>query len=289
MFGHAVPKQQIYYIDSDRRISGSNSNFTHSVALPPHNEFDSVCVLGAKIPKSYYSMPVGKSYFTVAETANDGVAREYTVTLDPGNYQRRGLATQLTTRLNAASTASGYGLTFAVSIPNVGTTADTGKFTISCSNPGNLDVAGASWPGITFTMTEWLSPAQQLGFDISSANAFTLTYSAPFVPSAAVLVSADVCNLQSLDAVFIRSDIASNGSGSLLGEGSILQEVYSNSPDFSSMIFAVGSHGGINACRKQLRNNHINSAAFVITDEHGIELDLNGQTVIISLLVWKST
>ena len=272
MHATTIPTSQIYYIDSDRRITGTHSNFTHSVALPAHNEFNSCCVLQAKIPKSYWSIPTGKSHFTVTET--DATPHTYTVTLDPGNYTRRGLATQLSAKLTAASAAHGLSLVYVTTVPNTSTTADTGKFTITCTTA----VATA----ISFTMSEWLSPAQQLGFDTGATVDFT------FAGGVATLTSTNVCNLQSLDSVFIRSDIAFNGNGSMLGEGSILQEVFSNSPDFSSLIFQVGAAGGVDACRKQLRSNHINSASFILTDEHGVELDMNGQSTVISLLCWKA-
>ena len=65
--------------NSKDRISGSNSNFTSEAIDIGINKYDSVCVVQASIPKSFYNMPTGYNTFTLTE----GSRGSTTITVTP--------------------------------------------------------------------------------------------------------------------------------------------------------------------------------------------------------------
>jgi hypothetical protein len=248
----------IAYIDSDSRATGTPSSFSHLVQFPSKNTFDSVCVLQASIPKSYYLLTDGSNTFVLSEF---GVTDQL-VTLDVGNYSRRSLAVQVAAKLNQASIASGKNTSFTVTIPNPSTDADNGKYTFTAN----------AMHAISLAFFSGQQPAAALGFDPNEVMVFTN----------GSLESSNVCRLQAKSTVFIKSDCTENGNTS------VLQEIYSSVPDFSSITFQVGNAGGISANRKVLVKNATNSYDFVITDEDGVLLDTNGLGLTFSLLFWDS-
>ena len=60
----------IAYIDSHSKINGTDTHFSHLVTLPARNSYDSVCVLQASIPKSFYLIASGFNTFLLTEDFN---------------------------------------------------------------------------------------------------------------------------------------------------------------------------------------------------------------------------
>lgn len=255
----------IAYVDSHTRVSGTHTSFQHTINLPARNNFDSICVLQASIPKSYYLIAKGHNTFVLTE---NGVAT--TVQIPIGNYSRRSLATVLGLVLNANSP---HNLHYAVTLPNVVTGPETGKFNYHVQNSA-VDT-GIPPYSVELSFTSDYQPCESMGFSINS----TYTFSA----LTGDLVSENVCRLQARTNLYIKSDVVDNG-----GTG-ILQAIFGTEPDLSIIKFQVGTSGGIEANRKTLMLNRTNTFTFVITDEDGVLIDTNGLSISFSLLLWDSS
>ncbi len=246
-----IEKSKIFYIDSDNRINGTNSDFSFSIDLGRDNEFDSVCVLQASIPKSYYLIPDGGNTMILTENGIDEV-----ITFPVGNYSRSSLMAQTQLLLN---TNSPHGWTYTISVPNTSINPETGLYTFTVS--GNM-----SQPRLTFVNNIL---HEVLGFDRNTSYDFV----------GDVLTSVDVVKLQKEDTLFIRSDIASNGTDN------ILQEIFTfDSLDYSNIVFLNPS---VEAYSKALVSNTANSFRFYLTDENATTIDLNGQNWQMTILVYK--
>ena len=80
--------------NSKNRVSGNASSF---VSIPVDlnlNSYDSVVLLAASIPKSWYNVPSNYNTFTLTEK---GVST--TITINPGSYNKVNLSTKLSTLL----------------------------------------------------------------------------------------------------------------------------------------------------------------------------------------------
>ena len=151
------------------------------------------------IPKSYYLVPAGYNTFVLQEL---GV--NTTITVPPGNYNVTSFRTVLTTLLNAASPNHWV---YAITYPNRSIAADTGLYTYSVT--GNT-----GQPSFIVTTNLY----EQLGFSANTTSTFVV----------GSLTSTNVLKFQSEDALYLHSDIVSDGK-----EG-ILQEIYTaGSSDFS--------------------------------------------------------
>jgi hypothetical protein len=258
----------LYYVNSRNRASGTTSNFTVNIEMPggTSETFDSICVIQASIPKSYYLIDTGRNQFNLSETTPMGTSTAV-IQIDPGNYTRRSLASYLQVLLNSGSP---NGFKYVVAIPDYVRGPDTGKFlfqvTLGNGNPLPLN----QQPYFTFGATS--SPADQMGFLQNTVHQFVNGQ----------LLSVNICNLQLDEAVYIVCPQISNGNLS------VLQEIYASSPDFSMMQYDVGNSGGILANRKILTAAFTNSLHFVIMNSDREELNLNGINVCFSILVWNS-
>lgn len=249
--------QCVFFVDTATVLSGTDANFSYLIELPKYNTFDSVCVLQAAIPKSYYLIAEGRNIFTLYE----GDSYTY-ITIPSGNYTRRSLASKLTSLLTSNS-PNGY--VYTVGFPELSGNPDTGKYTYTVT--GDI----VTQPAFIFPWQS--SPAVQMGFEPNSHNVF----------SGNVLVSVNVCKLQAKDTLYLKSDMVENG------DNAVLQEIFTNVPDFSTITFDVGNAGGPRANRRRLRSNRSNVYSFAITDDEDNQLDLNGLNVVFSLLLWDST
>lgn len=250
----------IAYVNSKLRSSGSSSDFTYTIDLPKntgYDSYDSICMLQASIPKSYYLINTGRNMFTLVE----GISQA-TVVIPRGNYTRRSFAIVLGTQLNLASP---NGLNYTISVPNVTNGPETGKYLITITN-NVTDIP------VSLVFGSNSSPAAQMGFPPESTNDFTND----------TLESAYVCQLQISQSVFILCDNVING------HTHILQEIFTASPDFSNISFNVGLSGGLEANGKRLKSALTNSWHFKIMTPDYELIDLEGLDVVFSLVLWKS-
>ena len=247
-------KHQIFYINSRNRISGTNSDFQYKIALNSNLDFNKVCVLQALIPKSYYLIQANKNTFTLTEGLDDVI-----ITVPVGNYNRRSFQTVITGLLNSSSPNN---WTYSILFPNENIEGDTGKYTF-------VVVGNDSQPSFTFASYVY----EQLGFEPNSVNTFV----------ADQLNSKNVIKLQKEDSVFIHSNIITSANG----EKNVLQEIFAASGEstYSNIVFKCSD---IQAYSKDFNGKNNGIFTFTITDENREILDLNGQNIVITIVVYKN-
>lgn len=244
-------EKKIFYINSRNRLSGTDSSFNYQLDMPPDNNFDSVVVLQAGIKKSYYLIEIDENTFTLSENSMTTI-----ITIPPGNYTRKSFQTVLQTLLNASSPNL---WTYSVSFPTVSSAADTGKYTFTVSGNGGIQPL--------FIFTSFLY--EQMGFNSNSTN--------PFVTDS--LTCTNVINLSLEDTLFLHSDICRNH------DDNILQDIYTaGNSTYSSIKF---DNYCVEQYAKEISYNKSNVYNFYLTDEDGIFMDLNGQNIVITLMVYK--
>jgi hypothetical protein len=240
-------------INSSNRTTGSNSSFTHRVNLPDKNNYDRVVVIRALVPKSYYSIGLNRSSFTLIE---DGVST--VITLTPANYSYTSFKAEIVLKINAASPNN---WTYACSYPNIQNQPNTGKFTYTVS--GN-----SSQPSFDFSTHSNSGVHNAMGFDTDEAPVF----------DAGVLVSTNVINLSSEASLYIRSNICENH------DNQILQDVFQNNVSFGYIEFESND---VLLNSRKIKRNQDNSYWFMLTNEENEEMLLNGQNILISLCFFK--
>jgi hypothetical protein len=244
-----ISDKQIFYIDSNDRTSGTNGNFTYELNIL--GKFDYAVILQASIPKSYYLIQNGRNTFTIDENGSQA-----TVTIPIGNYGRSSFRAQLQTSLNSASPNS---YSYTVSIPNSSITADTGKYTFNVSNNGGVQPQ--------FIIGHYMY--EQLGLNANTTYSFV----------ADELVSVNVVKFQLEDTVYINSDLIANK------EDNVLQEVFAlDSQDYGNILWVCPD---LEAFSKPITNPNNSIYTFWVTDEDGVSLDLNGQNVVFTLMLYK--
>lgn len=246
-----IVNKRIFYIDSHQRVSGSHNDFLYKLEIPPNETYDRVVVLSAMIPKSYYLIQSPYNKFTVRENGVNTV-----ITFPEGNYTATAFKNQVQTLLNANSS---QGWSYVVTLP-ASTDVSTGKFTFTVSGNGGLQPS--------FIFDDITKVYEQIGFDPSSTNTFV----------ANSITSSNVIKMQPEDTLYIHSDICTNGVDD------ILQEVFSSAPDFSSIKYQCVD---AQAYSKKVNTNNHNVYRFMLTDEDGRPINLNGLNMVLTILVYK--
>jgi hypothetical protein len=248
-----IEYKKTFYINSGNRISGTNSRFTVNIPILPTDEFDHVSLLQATIPKSFYQVRNTLNTFTLTEGAQN-----VTITVPRGNYSRRSLQSTLA---NLLTSNSPNGIVYQLLWPDSSST-QTGKFTFTCSNVGGIQ------PIFTFGNGMY----KQMGFEKNSSNQFVDFQ----------LESVNVINLQPDSLLFIHSDICSNNNAN----DDILQEIYvaAGTPDYANIHW---ENYDIESYSKTLVSKAKTTYTFYITDEDGIEVNLNGVHVNLTLVFYK--
>lgn len=234
----------IVNFNSKDRVSGTNSNFNSAPIDLGNNAFDTVCLIQASIPKSFYNVPSGYNTFTLQENAATA-----TVTIPAGTYTRINLQSLLATIL---TTASPNALTYTISYP-ASTARDTYHYTFSV----NSAVITCK-----FIFTD-LSPFRQLGFETNTTYTFT-----PSVGSSS-LESVNAINLSYILRAFIKTNLVNDATDSILEELLNFGSFPSNSVmSYQQFNFDMNSRA-YNPTNK-------NSWNFTLQDSYGREIDLNG-------------
>ena len=253
MSTYFIGKKYIYYVNSANRLNpgDTNSNFSYEFTNLQDGEFDSVALLSASIPKSYYLFQTNQNTFQLKEN-NTTV----NITIPIGNYNRNSLLYTLKTLLNTNSPNS---WTYNITYPNINIQADTGFYYFTVS--GN-----SSQPSFIFGSYCF----EQLGFNSNT------TYT--FVSNS--LNSVNVCNLSVETTLFIHSNISQNSNSD-----NTLQEIYSNGePSYSYINF-------INPCpheySKPFENNTSSVFYFTLTDEYNNIINTNGLNINFTIMFYK--
>lgn len=250
LFDQSLSTPVVLSFNSKDRISGSNSSFISAPLDLGYNQYDSVALVQASIPRSFYNVPSSYRTFTLREL---GV--NYVVTMTAGSYNKINLATNLATRLTAAS---GNGWTYSVTYPSA-SQPDTFKYTFSVT--GNT-----GQPSLIFTDSMF----RQLGFEENTTYAF----------SANSLVSVNCINLAYISRAFIKSNVCINAQDDVLEE--ILN--YGSYPMLSLAYFQQVS---FDLNTRNYNPGNTNSWLFSLVDSFDQEIDLNGVPWSFSLVFYK--
>jgi hypothetical protein len=246
---------QVVSFNSKDRVSGTNSDFLSIPVDLGLNRFDSVALLQASIPKSYYNMPNAYNTFTLTEKGVDT-----TITIPIGSYNKINLASVLSILLTAGSVTLGNNWTYLVTNP-IPTQADTFKFTFTVSGNGLFQP--------TITMTS-VSPFRQMGLEQSASY--------PFVANS--LVSVNAINLAYVLRMFIKSNISDTATDGVLDE---ILNVGSFAPQ--SVLFYQQYNIDLNT--KFFNKTNFNSWNFSITDSYGQLIDFNGISWAFTLVFYQ--
>lgn len=243
LYDSSITPPLIVNFNSKDRISGTNSNFNSMPIDLGNNAFDTVCLVQASLPKSFYNMPSGYNTFTLKENATS-----VTVTIPAGSYTRINLQSVLATIL---TTASPNALTYTVSYP-ASTVADTFHYTFTVNS---------STIAVQFIFSS-ISPYRQLGFEIG-------TYTFTAGTGTSTLESVNSLNLSFILRAFIKSNLVADATDS------ILEEILNfGSYPASSVVHYQQYNFDMNS--RKLGPSNKTSWNFVIQDSFGREIDLNG-------------
>jgi hypothetical protein len=184
----SILSSQKYYINSADRIKGTNQAFEIGINIPIDSGFDSVAVIDASIPLSYYVIRQPYNVFTLNEGSSS-----VNITIVPGNYNVNNFLTAMTALLNTNSpTGYTYSMTFSIV---------TAKYTYSVTGNGSVQP--------TFIFSDFL--VSQMGFSNHSTNTFIGNK----------LTSSDVISFVATQALYITCDLVTD-------ESNILQSIFTN-------------------------------------------------------------
>ena len=239
-----------FYVNSSNRVSGTNSDFNYKIPIPQGRKFDSVAVLRASIPLSYYLVREGHNFFILKEIESR------VIEIPTGNYNANNFAATLKKLLNDGPNGWIYNVTLPAS-----SEPSTGKYKFTVTN-------NTAQPVITFPIES--DVYRQCGFAPSSTNTFVnselqSSFVVIFIPETSVFIHSNICeNTDNVD---------------------ILQDIYSNNTiPFSNITFSAMD---VEADSKKLSSNNAQMFNFRICDQHGHILDTNGLEVLITIIIYR--
>lgn len=255
-----IRNSQTIYINSKQRTSGTDEDFQITLNLEPSNNFTHVSVLGASIPKSYYSIQHGQNTFVVREIYADRTD-EYVITVPEGNYS----INSFVITLKGLFEAEGL-IEYSVIQENSRIQATTGKLTFLHEH------------ALTHTASfNFLNNniADLMGFDRLS----TVLFSLPNSEGTEILKSKNIVNFQAESQIYLHSDICLSHNDDIL-----LSIFGTGEPYLSNMIF---ENQDIEAYSKPILRKDSNNFHFYITNEFGNIINLNGVDMLITLLCYE--
>ena len=257
IFDNSSTQPIVLSFNSKDRVGGNNSDFISNAVDLGINKYDSVCLVQASIPRSFYNVATNYNTFTLREPAP--LLRTITITMPVGSYNKINFASVLATTLTAASLASGNGWTYAVSYPST-LAGDTFKYTFSVS--GN----GVNQP--SFILTTNMN--RQLGYEENTTYAFV----------ANSLVSVNCINLSYITRAFIKSNVCLNA------QDGILEEIL-NYGSFPMLSLCYYQQLSFDLNTRSYNTSSINSWNFALVDSFDRLIDLNGIPWSFSLVFYK--
>lgn len=230
-------------------ISSTESKLQVQLDIDPQKHYSHVCVSSIEIPKTYYALPEDAN-ITILE---NGV--ETTITVEKGNYNIRSLANELKNNLNTNCTYT-YDITFS----DVFIEKDTSKYTFTVSD--NIDQ-----PTLTIT-------------DYYLKRLLGLTETSQF--AANQLISTNVLNFQSHNALYLKSNIVSNRS-------KLIQEIYTAGNPYNTSVLWMCPDLELYA--KNINRVPTDIYEFNLLDRDGDIVDLNGSewSAVICVMKFDNT
>lgn len=242
---------QIFYIDSNKRKSGTHSDFVYDLNINNPERMNAVCVLAMNIPLSYYMVDVTNNKFVLTEL---GVDTDIFVPI--GNYNAISFRNIVVGLLNAASPNH---WTYNIVLNNSNNEPNIGKYVFSVS--GN-----SGQPSFRFIE---IGLNEQFGFDPGE----TVTFDGD------TLISKNVIKFIPEDTLYLRSDITTNNE-------QVLQAVYHNNHTLYSNITWICNQ--VDHYSKPFKATQGTSFRFWLTDENAKHImDLNGLNMVITILIYR--
>ena len=228
----------INFSSQDRIEGTNNANFTSlPIDLGVHT-YNSVCLVQASIPRSFYNVP---ELFRTFNLIEDGVSTS--ITIPAGSYNKSNLLTVLKTYLNSNS-PNGWAYNINYSSASVG---DTFHYTFSVS--GNT-----SQPSFEFTNAMF----RQLGFNQNTTYEFT----------ADTLESINCIDLAYINRCYIKTDMIQSNDGTL--------DQILNYGSYQMLSFCYYQQNNFDLNTRDFNQNNKTSWNFSLVDEFGQLIDLNG-------------
>jgi hypothetical protein len=247
-----IRKRRFIYIDSDKRVKGTSSNFDYPLDTVNRQHMTHCTIMQATIPFSFYLIRDGLNTFQLKETGFDPV----TITIPEGNYNLNSFVVVVAPLLN---TASPNDATYTMDYPKSFTETNTSFLTIT--------VSGTTSPTLIFNSANTLN--EQFGFDRGTTQTFSTN----------TLSSLNAVNFLVTRSVLIHSDIHEGG------KNNVLQEIYSNNAHVNgNIVYQSPDPYGYG---KDLRNTHQNTINIYVTDVNGQAIDLKGQDMNITLVLYE--
>ena len=257
-------KSFIYHFDSNDKLDGEQQDCNIKMELPNANirDFDSVVVLSASVPKSYYAIHNPHREFYLTKTIL-GLTFSYTITLDEGTYSATEMVNELQDKITTKISGDNEISNFVVSVD-----LNKGKFVFNC------DVSADATISLVFDQFEI---GRRLGFDLGT---FIFSGSGSGNRN---LISRDVMDMSPENDVYIRSNMVAGGINA--NEDILIDLQGSGIPPFGRIQFYNPEP---NHYTKTL-NNTTEIFNFRITDENGEVLDLNGKNWTMTVLFYKKS
>lgn len=245
-------QKQLFYINSRDRLSGTHSAFTYHFDIDPSIHYEYVSLVSASVPKSFYSVQAGSNTLSLFE-----LAVEYIITIPIGNYSRNSFATTMSSKLTAGS---GNAWVYTVTFPNINRTVDDGKYIVTCTGASEA-------PSLVVTHLD-----QHLGFDQGTTQNFTS------VGGAYILKSANVCNLNPSSTLIVQSNMVAEKIGHI-------KALFTSS--VNSYDYIIYNNMNIMETCKRMVSSKSDVYTIWITDQNNNIIDLNGEGIILVLMIFK--
>lgn len=248
-----ITRKQIFYINSEQKLTETNSNFSIKLNnIDKNANFNNVVVLQAIIPKSYYLVTTGFNSFSLQE------GEESVEILVPiGNYNKVTFKGTLKTLLNANSPNQ---FIYNITDDNIAFGPDTSKFTYTVY-VNNNDIQPSIIVGTIMNA--------QFGFFPNTTNTFINN----------TLVSTRFINFSLENTLFIHSNICQNTTSD-----NVLQEIFTTRVPTAS--FIKYDCYQMEAYSKPF-NNKSDFYNFYLTDENDIPIETNGINMEITIMIYE--
>lgn len=250
------------YVDSRKRIEGTDSSFKYEISFPPNKTYSNVCVMRLAIPKTYYLINKPNNYFYLEEENPAGNLQRERITLPIGNVGRRMFVRNVLSLINTASPNKWiYKITYS-GLEDF----DDGKLGFTVEKEENLPLSNSD--GFARLIFE-NGLYEQFGFNQGSTNQFDNGF----------LESKNVVKFQAEDTLYLHSDMIKKD------RRSVLQDVFvANSLPFSNIVWECND---IHCNSKELNGNNNEAVSFSLTDENDFPVELNGMNMVFTLLFFN--
>lgn len=249
-----IEYSQVLNLNSLDRVSGNNADFIINIPIDEkQNDYDTVCLLSASIPKSYYLIQNNFNTFILEENMVQVI-----ITITPANYSVSSFMTFLVPILNAFSP---NGLIYSMAF-----NYDKGKFIFQVINPLSLTVS--------FIYTDFIF--ELMGFNENSTNLFVFNK----------LISDNVVDFATEVNLYIRSDMCLTQNNDILA--SISSALI---PNFSYIKYECPDVEALSRPLIKLNNQHSFKLTNDRSNDSPQQqiLFLNGINMILNILIYKKS